>query len=414
MRYNETNEARTKTYGPILRNFRHFANCGNFWANGFSGFARKCGFRAFRGGINLKLGQEYEDEGITATLFGQDLGKNVETSSDLDVNKIGTYHVDYFMTFWWKEFNASREIIIYDDTPPEISLNGDAEAKLYVGDEYEEEGATASDNYDGDLTEKIETHGEVDTSKAGSYQITYVVKDSSGNESSATRTVTVQKRPEVAKVDTNVKYDITSDALTQYIKNKGYQVAVGYYNLATGRSYYYQENKIYYGASLIKTLDADYLYDNNKVTDEAKSYLKKAISVSDNAAHLWLVDYIGRDNLKQYGASIGAKNTLTTTGNYGDTSVMDQMAYWKKLYSLSAKNTELRSFFINNYYNYIRISGLTTMHKYGYADECFHDVGIVFDSQPYIVVILTSHGWGAGGTVIQDLTTMIYKFHKSA
>src|SRR5699024_1954807 len=52
---------------------------------------------------------------------------------------------------------------------------------------YEEPGATAEDNVDGDLTDDIEITGDVNTNKVGDYTITYTVSDTAGNE-------TVEKR----------------------------------------------------------------------------------------------------------------------------------------------------------------------------------------------------------------------------
>lgn len=47
----------------------------------------------------------------------------------------------------------------------------------------------------GDLTDKIQIEGTVDTSKVGNYTITYRVKDTKGNEATKTRTVTVKNVP---------------------------------------------------------------------------------------------------------------------------------------------------------------------------------------------------------------------------
>lgn len=53
-------------------------------------------------------------------------------------------------------------------------------------------GATAIDDKDGDITNKIVITGNVDTSKEGTYIITYTVEDSSKNSATATRTVIVE------------------------------------------------------------------------------------------------------------------------------------------------------------------------------------------------------------------------------
>jgi len=77
------------------------------------------------------------------------------------------------------------------DQPPVITLNGDNPVIVKQGDPYVEPGATASDNVDGDLTDQIEISGDVDTSKIGTYTVTYTVSDSVGNVTTVERTVNV-------------------------------------------------------------------------------------------------------------------------------------------------------------------------------------------------------------------------------
>ena len=62
------------------------------------------------------------------------------------------------------------------------ALVGDAEITVEVGSTYTTDlGATASDNYDGDITADIVTVNNVDTSVIGSYTVTYNVSDDAGN-----------------------------------------------------------------------------------------------------------------------------------------------------------------------------------------------------------------------------------------
>ena len=63
---------------------------------------------------------------------------------------------------------------------------------INVGDEYVELGATAIDDIDGDITEKIIISGEVDAETAGTYTVTYTVTDRAGNVAEETRTVNVE------------------------------------------------------------------------------------------------------------------------------------------------------------------------------------------------------------------------------
>lgn len=86
-----------------------------------------------------------------------------------------------------------------NDSEPVITLNGESHITLNVGDTYTEQGATAKDDKDGDISSKISITGSVNTSKAGKYTVTYSVKNSSGKTVTKTRTITVKesvKEPE--------------------------------------------------------------------------------------------------------------------------------------------------------------------------------------------------------------------------
>ncbi len=83
---------------------------------------------------------------------------------------------------------------IPDTTPPVIVLNGPSTVNLLVGDSYVEQGATATDNVDGDLTASIVISGSVNTAVAGTYFINYNVSDAAGNAATqVTRTVNVSE-----------------------------------------------------------------------------------------------------------------------------------------------------------------------------------------------------------------------------
>ena len=78
-----------------------------------------------------------------------------------------------------------------DTEKPVITLFGDEEITIIVGEEYEELNATAMDNVDGDITDNIKITGEVDTSKVGTYTITYTVSDAAKNKATKNRTIIV-------------------------------------------------------------------------------------------------------------------------------------------------------------------------------------------------------------------------------
>ena len=89
------------------------------------------------------------------------------------------------------------------DTAPKITLKGEANITLNIGDKYTEQGATAKDDTDGDISSKISTSGSVNTSKAGKYTVTYKVKNSKGKEATVTRTITVKAKETPKKEENN-------------------------------------------------------------------------------------------------------------------------------------------------------------------------------------------------------------------
>jgi parallel beta-helix repeat protein len=87
---------------------------------------------------------------------------------------------------------GAYECIVVDTTAPVITLNGEASVTVECGGVYEDEGATAEDDIDGDLTEDIEVDNPVDAAVPGTYTVTYIVEDDAGNQGTATRTVVVE------------------------------------------------------------------------------------------------------------------------------------------------------------------------------------------------------------------------------
>ena len=103
---------------------------------------------------------------------------------------------------------------------PKITLNGSATITLTVGDKYEEEGAKATDEIDGDISGKIETSGAVNTTKAGKYTVTYKVKNSKGKETKVTRTINVkEKDKEKDKNNTTTSENKTTETKNETNKN---------------------------------------------------------------------------------------------------------------------------------------------------------------------------------------------------
>ncbi len=87
---------------------------------------------------------------------------------------------------------SSNNTSTTEDTAPTITLNGESNMTLNVGDSYTERGATAKDDKDGDISNKISISGTVNTSRAGTYTITYTVSNSRGKSSTVKRIIVVK------------------------------------------------------------------------------------------------------------------------------------------------------------------------------------------------------------------------------
>ncbi|WP_414731540.1 immunoglobulin-like domain-containing protein [Winogradskyella sp.] len=147
--------------------------------------------------INLNVGDTYNEQGATATdNYDGNITSNIIIGGDtVDTNTAGTYIVTYNVSD--AAGNAANEVtrtvnVIADTTPPIITLIGASTINLTTGDAYNEQGATATDNIDGDLTANIVITGSVNTSVAGTYFRNYNVSDSAGNAASqVVRTINV-------------------------------------------------------------------------------------------------------------------------------------------------------------------------------------------------------------------------------
>lgn len=145
--------------------------------------------------VDHPINTKYDDAGATASdNVDGDITPKIIATSDVDINKLGTYNVKYNVTD--AAGNIAVEVVrtvnIIDNIKPEIILQGESTVNHPINTPYNDLGATASDNVDGDLTPKIVTTSTVNIAKVGSYTVKYNVIDSSGNEAKeVVRTVNV-------------------------------------------------------------------------------------------------------------------------------------------------------------------------------------------------------------------------------
>ena len=166
------------------------------------------------GDIDHEQGTPYTDLGATALdNIDGDITSSISVENNVDSDIAGTYAVVYNVSDSSGNTadQKTRTVVVSDTTRPVINLIGDSEIDLLVDDIYVDDGATAVDNIDGDITNQIITVNPVNTSEFGTYVVTYNVKDSSGNEATqVTRSVYIGG---TLDVDGNGRYDALTDGL---------------------------------------------------------------------------------------------------------------------------------------------------------------------------------------------------------
>ncbi len=144
--------------------------------------------------IELNYNEKYNDSGAIASYKKIDLTPYITIENNIDSKKLGKYKVKYKIEYKNVTKEIERVVKIVDKTPPAIKLNENENITLYVGNKYIEYGATAKDDYDGNITDRITINGNVDTTKKGNYHIEYTVKDSNNNVGTMTRNIEVKEK----------------------------------------------------------------------------------------------------------------------------------------------------------------------------------------------------------------------------
>ena len=133
---------------------------------------------------------EYVDPGYSARNDkGVDFTDKVVVSDDVNTSVVGDYKVIYTLG----DTKVVRYVSVIDKPigATSIYLSGEMTMYLRVGDEYKEPGYTVIDSIDSNLTDKVIVKNDVDTSKEGIYRITYMVTNSTGVSTQASRTIIV-------------------------------------------------------------------------------------------------------------------------------------------------------------------------------------------------------------------------------
>ena len=137
--------------------------------------------------ITLEYGQTYTEEGASAQFSGthrntQAEAVPVQIENAVDDSVVGTYLLRYIAQYGNHTGTAYRRVNIVDSYAPTITLVADPNGYTLPNHTYVEEGFTALDNYDGDITSRVVRTETPD-------KVIYTVTDTAGNRTTVEREI---------------------------------------------------------------------------------------------------------------------------------------------------------------------------------------------------------------------------------
>lgn len=191
----------------------------------------------------LDYGEEYKDD-FKAIFKDEDVTEDVKVKHKINNTELGTYEIIFIYKNDKKEYKVSKNIEVKDISEPVITLNKGEEITVVKNSKYKEPGYEVTDNYDKDLNDKVKINGEVDTSKEGTYEIEYKVKDSSKNEAKVIRKVIVTKNSPLSQSIKDFSLEGTfTDVLLEETKDGGKAYSDEFIFAGDSTALYYVINK---------------------------------------------------------------------------------------------------------------------------------------------------------------------------
>ena len=144
--------------------------------------------------ITTEVHSKYiDDNNYKFLFFDNELHDKVLKISNVNLDKLGEYNIDYTLYLDKKEVKRRRKVKVVDTTKPDLVLKDQENSVACPNGDYIEQGYEANDNYDGDITSKVKITKKGDT-------WTYTIKDTSGNKEEKVRNIV--RKDETAPVIT--------------------------------------------------------------------------------------------------------------------------------------------------------------------------------------------------------------------
>ena len=147
--------------------------------------------------ITLSAGDIWTEPGCTAVdVVDGDVTELIVITGEVDTAVPGSYLLTYAVADTAQNAaKIERTVQVVDTTAPELTLMGESKITITEGNKWKDPGCVATDNVDGDITQKVVVSGTVNDSKPGTYKLTYEVFDNNNNSAKVERTVTVKEKP---------------------------------------------------------------------------------------------------------------------------------------------------------------------------------------------------------------------------
>ena len=262
----------------------------------------------------------------------------------------------------------------------------------------------------------------------------------------------------IKKTVTVTKADGTTETK---IEERTPTISIYYEDIESGYNYSFKADDVYYTASLIKAPfvlsilraaseeveklkedpNGEQIYDFNKKftyteefyqsgsgkikDDEEKTeytyleLIKYLLMYSDNVAYSVLKDEYGIDAFRSLVYEIGC---TAMRKSLSEINASDGGKIMKAIYEFIDSDAEYSAFM----YDCMTNSAHTVMipyavyptkvaHKYGWDTGTYHDMGIVYDSHPYVLVVLTDmeEGGDEVNEYIQSVVKLVAQLHKN-
>lgn len=268
------------------------------------------------------------------------------------------------------------------------------------------------------------------------------------NKSQTTGAVAITNclKTPIKKEDLSQELLNISNQIESTMNESNYNFAFKYKDLYTGFSLAYNSNQPIYAASTIKAPEAIYIYEqaekgnanlNDTLTYTSNYYsngtgiLKNtkfnvnytirdlvgySIIHSDNAAHMMLNNKYKSENIYNYWTEKGTTSIYKDKTAWGNLTADDGTIYMEELYNYYLTNTENSKELLNYFKKSWKVisapNNITIASKSGWADNSLHDVALIFDDNPYTLVILSNRGYTEYQDFFNKISNLTYEFHQ--